>query len=239
MVVKIVNNQKEIRLASFLAQCGVTSRRKAERLIQAGRVRVEGKLITAVGTNVPINSHDITVDGRRLKLDNKVYYLLNKPRGYVCTVTDKHNHQTVLSLVPRSPKVFPVGRLDKDSQGLLLLTNDGDLAYELTHPKFKVSKTYVVRIDRPFSEEMKKELLRGMRFPEGWARADSLENKGNGYIEIVLHQGYKRQIRRMLDALGCNVLTLIRQSEGKLSLGNLPLGKYRVLKKEEINPVRN
>lgn len=230
----VKNNKREIRLASFLAKCGVASRRKAEELIRAGRVQVAGQVVTDVATKVPSDSGDIVYGGRRLQLDNKVYYLLNKPRGYTCTVKDKHNPQTVLTLVPGQPKVFPVGRLDKDSQGLLLLTNDGELAYELTHPKFMVTKTYVVRIDRPFDENMKQEMLRGMRFPEGLARADKVENKGNGYIIIVLHQGYKRQIRRMLDKLGCNVLTLIRQAEGGLDLGNLPLGKYRVLKKSEI-----
>ncbi|PWB38697.1 MAG: pseudouridine synthase [Parcubacteria group bacterium] len=227
-------NRREIRLASFLAKCGVASRRKSEVIIESGRVKIAGGVVTDVATNVSPDATDVSLDNKLLQPDFKVYYLLNKPRGYVCTVTDRYNPQTVLSLVPKLPKVFPVGRLDKESQGLLLLTNDGDLAFKLTHPKFEIKKTYIVRIDRPFTEEMAGQLLKGMKFNEGWARADAVENKGNGYIQIVLHQGFKRQIRRMLDELGCNVLTLIRQSEGKLDLGNLPLGQYRILSKEEI-----
>lgn len=227
-------NKSEIRLAKFLSEAGVASRRKAELIIRAGRVKIGGHIVKDVGTNVDERADDIEVDGKLMQPNNKIYYLLNKPRGYICSVSDKHNPQTVLSLIPRLPKVFPVGRLDKDSQGLLLLTNDGDLAYKLTHPKFSIQKTYIVRIDRPFTEEMASTLRRGIRLTEGLAKADDVVNQGNGHIMIILHQGYNRQIRRMLDYLGCNVLSLTRIREGKLALGELALGKYSVVSKEDI-----
>ncbi|MCD4760550.1 rRNA pseudouridine synthase [bacterium] len=225
---------KQIRLAKFLAEAGVASRRKAEELIKQGKVRIGNKIIKDVASNVDSDSEDVHVNNKKVSINKKVYYLLNKPVGYISSVSDPHNKQTVLDLVPKHPKVFPVGRLDKDSQGLLLLTNDGDLTYHLTHPKFKVAKTYVVKTDKKIEQDLAKILKKGIRLREGLAKADKVKIISPYKLEIVIHQGWKRQIRRMLENSGYQAVQLIRQSEGKLKLGNLATGKYQKLKLKDI-----
>lgn len=226
--------EAKMRLARFLSQAGVASRRKSEELIKEGKVSIEGKKVTDLATNVPEDSADISVGGQKVFLEKKVYYLLNKPIGYICSVSDPHNSQTVLELVPKQPKVFPVGRLDKDSEGLLLLTNDGDLAYRLSHPKFEVKKTYLVTVDKFLTKEAEQKLKKGIRLTEGLARADSLKVLSAKKLEIVIHQGWKRQIRRMLEKLGYGVKNLERIGESGLKLGNLARGKYKILRKSDI-----
>jgi len=230
-------NKKEIRLASFLAQSGVASRRHSEELIKQGKIKVNGQIVKLLSTKVAVDAISVEFNNKPVRLDNKVYYLLNKPWGYVCSVSDAHNPQTVLSLVPPEPKVFPVGRLDKDSQGLILLTNDGDLAYRLTHPKFKVPKTYAVSLDKTFKPADKAQLLVGIKLDEGLAQADKVVIKNQKDLMIILHQGYKRQIRRMLESLGYQVLSLIRVAEGHLVLGSLPEGEYIILDKSAVEKV--
>lgn len=231
------NSDKKIRLASFLAQSGVASRRHSEELIRQGKVKVNGQVIKELSCQVAMELDRIEFNNKLIHPHTKVYYMLNKPRGYVCTVSDRHNPQTVLSLVPPEPKVFPVGRLDKDSQGLLLLTNDGDLAYRLTHPKFKVSKTYLVKIDKTFQSVHKSKLLSGIKLEEGLAKADKVVIKDQKDLLMILHQGYKRQIRRMLENLGYQVLSLIRLAEGHLTLGDLPEGSFQTLLKADIEKI--
>ncbi|MCB9802737.1 rRNA pseudouridine synthase [Candidatus Nomurabacteria bacterium] len=221
------------RLAKFLANHGIASRRKAEELILSGKIKVNNKIITELATKVS-EEDEVKFDNKIVGDVEKVYYLLNKPVAYICSVSDPHNSKNVLQLVPKQPAVYPVGRLDKDSQGLLLLTNDGDLTYQLTHPKFKVSKTYLVRVDKILDEEIVKKLKKGIKLEEGIAKADQVKIKNKFELEIVLHQGWKRQIRRMLKVCGLQVLTLIRLSEGKLNIKNLPVGKFKKIKKEEI-----
>lgn len=223
-----------IRLARFLSQAGVASRRKAEDIIRQGKVKVGNQIIKEVAFNVPEDSEDIFVNNKNVILEKKVYYLLNKPIGYICSVSDPHNKKTVLDLVPNTPKVFPVGRLDKDSQGLLLLTNDGDLAYHLTHPKFEVKKTYIVKVDKNFVKDLEEKLQKGIRLEEGLAKADKVKILSGKKMEIVIHQGWKRQVRRMFEKLGYQVVELERIAESKLQLGKLPLGKYKKLKKSDI-----
>jgi 23S rRNA pseudouridine2605 synthase len=230
---KELSASNQMRLAKFLAQAGIASRRKAEQLILDGLVKVNGKIVKEVATIVD-DENKILVNDKPIAKQEKVYYLLNKPKGYICSVSDPHNSENVLQLVPKDPPVFPVGRLDKDSEGLLLLTNDGELAYQLTHPKFEVQKEYLVTIDRKINNYDLKKLLNGVELEEGLARADKVQiKKGNEFI-IVIHQGWKRQIRRMLAVLHYHVISLTRISENKLKLGTLPVGKFLKLSKEEI-----
>lgn len=229
-----MTQNKPIRLAKFLANSGIASRRQSEEIILDGRVKVNHKIVTVLATLVDPAKDKIAVDNTIIDFEKKVYYLLNKPVGYVSSVSDPHNPENVLSLLPQGERVYPVGRLDKDSQGLLLLTNDGELTFHLTHPKFNVQKKYLVKVGKLLSEDIIADLKQGVRLEEGLAKADEVEIKNNKELIITIHQGWKRQIRRMLGALDYNVLELTRLSEGKLSLGNLPVGKFKKLKKEDI-----
>lgn len=223
-----------IRLAKFLAQAGVASRRKSEELILAGVVKIGDQIVRNVATNVLANQNNITVKDRPIILSEKVYYLLNKPVGYICSLSDPHNDKKVIDLVPQYPRVFPVGRLDKDSSGLILLTNDGDLTQNIMHPSFGVKKNYLVDLDKPVDKDIIGRLKAGVRLEEGLAKADNVKIVGKNKLEIIIHQGWKRQIRRMLKELGYQVKSLVRVSEGKLRLNRLPVGQYRKLKKEDI-----
>lgn len=223
-----------IRLAKFLSDGGIASRRQAEKFISAGQVFVNGVKVTSLGTKVDPKKDNVYFKGQLVKSTDKVYYLLNKPVGYICSVKDPHNKKTVLSLVPASPKVWPVGRLDMDSSGLLLLTNDGDLTFQLTHPKFVISKTYQVKVNKIISPADLSALKRGVRLTEGMAKFDRMELRGKQELVVSIHQGWKRQIRRMLASLGYQVMSLVRLSEGDLSLGDLPVGKYKILQRKDI-----
>jgi len=223
-----------MRLAKFLAEAGLASRRKSEELIRAGRVKIAGVVVDDVATNVLASQSDIAVDNKKVILEKKVYYLLNKPEGYICSLSDPHNDKSVVDLVPKHPRVVPVGRLDKDSAGLLLLSNDGELIYQLTHPKFEISKTYLVTVGGELDRGIVRTLKQGVLLPEGLARADKVRILDKNRLEIVIHQGWNRQIRRMLGAEGLRVLELIRIAEGRLELGNLASGEYRQLKRGDI-----
>ena len=218
-----------MRLAKYLSNSGIASRRQAEVLISSGRVKVNGEIVKILGTSIDSDKDEIFYNNKLVKADNKVYYLLNKPVGYICSNYDAHNRQNVLALVPKDPRVYPVGRLDKDSQGLLLLTNDGDLTYELTHPKFVVKKEYLVELDKEILAKDLTQLKTGISLTEGLAKADQVKKVSPYSIQLTIHQGWNRQIRRMLGALNYRVLSLTRVKEGDLVLGNLPLGKYKVL----------
>lgn len=229
-----MSQTNKIRLASYLAKAGVASRRKSEELIKQGKVKVGKNIVTDLATKVAIDSTNISVNNQKIKLESKVYYIINKPLGYVSSVSDPHNKRSVIDLVPKGIKVFPVGRLDKNSQGLLLLTNDGDLAYQLTHPKFEIKKTYLVELDKAITKENVFKLKKGVALEEGLAKLDSIKILSNKKVEVVIHQGWKRQIRRMFDSLTYNVVSLTRIAEGKLKLGNLAVGKYKQIDLKDI-----
>lgn len=228
------SNEQKIRLAKFLSDSGVASRRQAERLISDGQISVNGQVVVSLGTKVDPRQDQVYFMGRAIKSADKVYYLLNKPTGYICSVRDPHNKKTVLSLVPAKPKVWPVGRLDMDSSGLLLLTNDGDLTFQFTHPKFAVRKTYWVKVNKTINKKDLTALRQGTKLTEGLAKADKVVEQGQRELLISIHQGWKRQIRRMLASLGYRVVSLVRISEGDLTLGDLPPGKYKELKRSDI-----
>jgi 23S rRNA pseudouridine2605 synthase len=235
------------RLASFLAHAGVASRRHAEELIAAGRVQVNGVTVTTQGTRIHPERDTVLVDGKPvLPSARHVYLLLHKPTGYVSTAHDPQGRPTVLDLLPpelRSLPVYPVGRLDIDTSGLLLLTNDGDFAQRLTHPRYAMQKHYQALVQGCPSESALAALRSGVTITEdnrrsyktAPAQVDLLRKAGtNCWLALTIHEGRKRQVRRMLAAIGHAVLELVRVGVGPLELGNLPVGKWRYLTSVEV-----
>lgn len=228
------------RLQKFMARHGVASRRACEEIIAAGRVRVNGKTVTAPGTTVDPARDRVAVDGRLLGGPEKlVYLMIYKPRGYLSTVRDPGGRKKVTDLVPEvGERVFPVGRLDYDSEGLLILTNDGDLTYRLTHPSHNVPKTYRARV-RGVPDQAGLDLLSaGVVLDDGPTAPAQIifieERDGNALLEVTIHQGRNRQIRRMFEKIGHEVIRLKRTRVGPLSLGDLKPGQYRRLGEDEV-----
>lgn len=229
-----------IRLQKYMALCGVASRRKAEELITAGAVCVNTVCIRALGTKIDPDCDVVTVNGKRLTMPtDSVYIMLHKPRGYVSTVRDNLGRKTVMDLIPQDlGRLYPVGRLDYDSEGLLLLTNDGDFTYRLTHPGHEVSKTYRVTVSGQMTESDYEKLRQGvvidgrMTHP---ATVKPLHTEGMRTVFLItIHEGRNRQVRKMCVAVGHSVMTLCRIAEGALQLGTLPCGAWRHLTPDEI-----
>lgn len=237
------NEGMEERLHKILAHAGVGSRRKCEALITAGRVSVDGQPIRELGTRIEANQHEITVDGEPIHTERPVYWLVNKPPGYLCTNYDPSRRPLAIDLVPQvSQRVYTVGRLDEASEGLLLLTNDGDLAFRLTHPRFGVEKTYLVLVaGHPSTEDLHR-LLKGVWLSDGHVKAREarrIKNQGEStWLRIVLNEGKNREIRRMLAKLGHKVLRLKRIAIGAIQIGSLKRGKSRRLSVSEIASLR-
>ncbi len=229
------------RLQKYLAHAGVASRRKAEEFILAGRVKVNGAVVKQLGISVTEND-TITVDDKPIKPATQlVYYVLNKPRGIITTSDDEQGRKTVTDLVPKIPRVVACGRLDAASRGLVILTNDGDLCYQLTHPKFEHEKEYFVTatINKGVAiEERLKELQRGVKLEEGITspvRIENVKRKGMQVsFTIILHEGKNRQVRRMCSSVGLDVVDLMRTRIGSISLENLVEGRWRPVKRSEI-----
>lgn len=221
---------EKINLTQFISNSGLCSRRQAEELIRRGEVRVNGRL-AVLGLKIDPQKDQIEVASRLIKpAEKKVYYLVNKPIGYTCTVKDIHAEKKVIDLVPSSPRVWPVGRLDKDSRGLIVLTNDGDLTYKLTHPKFEHQKEYLITLNKPVALELLLKLRQGVKLEEGLAKVDNLKKISPTKLSIVIHQGWNRQIRRMIESCDYRVVDLVRVRIGKIKLGELKEGKYKELK---------
>jgi len=238
--------QDNIRLQKYLADAGVASRRKSEVLIADGRVSINGQIITQLGAKISPDKDIITLDGKVVHVNTQwVYIMLHKPEGVITSVSDPHKRPVVLDLVQDiSARLFPVGRLDYDSSGLLLLTNDGQLAQMLTHPRHSVPKTYVARLQGIPSREGIQAFKKGLIIGDGPKTAPAqikiLDKKPSGCVaRIAIHEGRNRQIRKMCEAIGCPVLQLKRVSMGSLKLGSLPRGKYRHLTKEEVRELRH
>ncbi|MDD4364134.1 MAG: pseudouridine synthase [Synergistales bacterium] len=218
------------RLNRYLARCGIGSRRKVEAFVFDGRIHVDGRIALSPGERVGGESV-VTLDGRALAPQEAIYLVMNKPRGVVCAVTDRFD-RTVIDLLPSSlseRKLFPVGRLDKESEGLLLLTNDGDFAQQILHPRYGIVKSYEARLDGPLSEELLERWRRGVQLDEGFVVPVSLERvggRGRDWITLSLREGLKREIRRMAEALGFRVLRLRRLAIGCLALRDLPVGDF-------------
>jgi 23S rRNA pseudouridine2605 synthase len=223
-----------MRLNRFLASAGLGSRRGVEELIQAGQVRLNGRVVTDLSTQVgPEDS--VKVGGRLVRAQQPLTAVLAKPRGYVCTADDERGRRTIFELLPQNwPRVYHVGRLDKDSEGLLLVTNDGELSLALTHPRFKIEKEYEVLIDKPFEPKDREKLLRGFHIIGGRAKAERVEIIAPQHLRLTLTQGIKRQIRLMLYELGYEVERLVRTRLGPLKIDAMRPGEWRMLTPREI-----
>ena len=218
------------RVQKLMSNYGYCSRRKAEEIIQDGRVKVNGKPIT-IGDKAT-EEDEIMVDNKPIKKERKVYYMLNKPTKCVTALTDD-KYETVMEHIKVKERVFPVGRLDYFTSGLLLFTNDGDFANKITHPSNGIKKSYVVKLNRPIDEQDKKSLQKGIKLEDGKTSPARLKILGPQMAEITIHEGKNRIVRRMFEALGFKLSFLERVKIGKLDLGSLPPGKFKVLSKRE------
>lgn len=237
-----------VRLQKYIAMSGIASRRGAESLISEGRVSVNGNKVTEQGIKVEIGADNVSVDGKPIKMKNKKYYImLNKPVGYVSTAKDQFDRPTVVDIVKNDisdVRIFPVGRLDYDTEGLLLLTNDGDFTYRVTHPKFHMDKTYIATVKGGMSISGINKIRHGVYIDDGFktspAQAEILDAyDGHTYVKITIHEGKNRQVRKMFEAVGNTVVALQRIKIGNVELGNLPLGRWRHLTSHEVNYLMN
>ena len=235
-----------VRLQKYIAMCGAASRRGAEELIEKGRVNVNGKTVREMGVKVEIGADKVELSGEPLHYNNKNYYImLNKPAGFVSTVRDQFERPTVIDLIKEdiSARIFPVGRLDYETEGLLLLTNDGDFTYRVTHPKFHVDKTYIAVLKGGITIKGLNMLRRGVDiggFVTSPAEVEILDAEdGKTMVRIVIHEGKNRQVRKMFEAIGAKVDYLKRVKIGRVEIGNLPLGRWRYLTSHEINYLKH
>ena len=236
-----------MRINKYIALCGVASRRKAEELILAGRVTVNDEVMTELSYTVDEENDIVKVDDKLIKEENKlVYILLNKPEGYITTVKDQFDRPSVLDLVSDiKERVYPIGRLDYETSGLLLLTNDGDLTYKLTHPKHEVDKTYVARVKGKLTKEEIERFKTGLKIEDYTTAPAKLkvikydEQRDSSLLEIKIHEGKNRQVRKMCKAINHPVLRLRRSAMGKIKIGDCEIGKYRYLTEDEIKYLKN
>lgn len=234
----------EERLQKYLAQCGVASRRKCEELVLQGRVQVNGVTVTELGTKINPEKDKIKFDGKDIKQSPKlVYILLNKPIGYVTTADDQFGRDTVLDLVKVKERIVPVGRLDMYTSGALILTNDGDFVYQVTHPKHEIEKTYTVTIKGIVQNSEVEQLRYGIKIDDYItkpARVKILKTdteKGISRLEITIHEGKNRQVRKMCEAVGRKVLALHRSKIGGIGVKDIELGKWRYLTANEVQQI--
>ena len=232
----------EERLQKYLANNGIAARRKCEEYIVQGRVKVNGKIVTELGTKINPEQDIIEFDGKKIeKVEHHVYILLNKPIGYVTTVKDQFDRPTVLDLVKVKEKVLPVGRLDMYTSGALILTNDGEFINKVTHPKNEVEKTYTVTVKGIISEEEVEQLKNGVKIDDyvsGKAKVKILkinEEKQISRVQITIHEGKNRQVRKMCEAIGKKVLALHRRRIGNLDVKNIKIKNKRYLTNQEVN----
>lgn len=227
------------RLQKALARAGFGSRRACEDLIRAGRALVNGKRVE-LGARIDPQRDVVTVDGVRAIVDPKLVYLaLHKPVGVVTTANDPRGRPKVVDLVPREPRVFPVGRLDIDTSGLLLLTNDGEFANHVAHPRYGVTKTYVAEVRQSAGQALARKLVRGVELEDGFAKAESARvqasSRGRALVELVVHEGRNRLVRRMFEAIGVEIGALSRTAIGDVRLGRLREGDWRNLRTGEVS----
>ena len=229
-----------VRLQKFLAEAGLGSRRHCETLITAGQVNVNGQPVIALGLKIDPGNDRVTVAGKPVSVEQKLYIALNKPAGYICTSNDPQSRRRALDLLPANfPRLYTVGRLDVNTEGLLLLTNDGTFSLRLTHPRYTMPKTYRAEVAGTLADNQIAQLLRGVRSEGELLHAEKVfgvQPVGvNTELQLVLREGKKRQVRRMLAAVGCPVRRLVRLSVGKISLGSLKPGQWRYLTNEEVH----
>jgi 23S rRNA pseudouridine2605 synthase len=228
------------RLQKIIAAAGISSRRAAEKMIVEGRVTVNDAVVRQLGAKADIDADEIRVDGKLILPEvSKVYLMLHKPRGYVTTLNDPEGRSVVTDLLSGiAERIFPVGRLDYDSEGLLLLTSDGDFSQRVQHPRFKIPKTYMVKIDGNLTRSEMRVLSEGIRLPDGNFKPENLQtvraNRKTSWLELSIAEGRNRLIRRALDSLGHPVVRLIRTAIADIILGNMKAGTFRHLTKKEV-----
>lgn len=235
---------EEVRLQKYLAEAGIASRRKAEDLIQQGKVKVNHKIVTELGTKINPEKDQVEYEGKNVTInDEKIYILLNKPIGYVTTAKDQFNRDSVLDLVKVKQRIVPVGRLDMYTSGALILTNDGDFVYQVTHPKHEIEKTYTVTIKGMITKDEIEMLKKGVKIEDYTTRPAKVkilkteEEKDQSRLEITIHEGKNRQVRKMCEAIGHKVLALHRSKIAGIGVKDLPLGQWRYLRENEINKI--
>lgn len=240
-MINIVQINMEERLQKYLAECGIASRRKCEEYIIQGKVQVNGKTITELGVKVNPEKDKITFEGKNVKQEErKVYILLNKPIGYVTTSDEQFGRDKVLDLVKVRERVVPVGRLDMYTSGALILTNDGDFVYKVTHPKHEITKTYTVTVKGIIKNEEVEQLRKGVKIDDYTTRPAKVkilktdEEKDISRLEITIHEGKNRQVRRMCESVGRRVIALHRSKIGNIGVKDIELGKWRYLKDFEV-----
>ncbi len=235
---------EEIRLQKYMADCGIASRRKSEELIKQGKVTVNGKVIKELGTKINPNIDIIEYDGTKMIFEKDyVYILLNKPIGYVTTVKDQFNRDSVLDLIKSNRRLVPVGRLDMYTSGALILTNDGEFVYKVTHPKHEIEKTYTVTLKGIITNEAVENLKNGVKIEDYVTKPAKLkilktdEEKNISRLEITIHEGKNRQVRKMCETVGYKVLALHRSKIAGIGVKDIELGKWRYLKDYEVEKI--
>jgi 23S rRNA pseudouridine2605 synthase len=236
---KPIQQETEVRLNRYIAQAGVCSRRDADKLIAQGKIKVNDRVVTELGVKVNPQQDQVSYQGRVLKAENFVYILLNKPKNVITTMSDPKGRTTILDAIEDATdqRVFPVGRLDRNTTGLILLTNDGKLTEKLTHPSYEVKKLYHVRLDKPVSEEDLERLRKGIKLEDGLAQASKVSHvmgAGTNEVGIEIHIGRNRIVRRMFEAMGYQVVALDRVMLGHLTKKRLPRGQWRELTEKEV-----
>jgi 23S rRNA pseudouridine2605 synthase len=226
----------EMRLNKIIADAGITSRRGADELIADGRVTVDGRPVQELGAKIDPDNHEVAVDGETIKRSlTKSYLVLHKPKGVLSTMYDPEGRPSLADFIDlRKERLFHVGRLDKDSEGLILLTNDGDLTFRATHPSFGLEKTYIIEFEGRLETGVDKVLLKGVELEDGMGRVLSFKQLSANWIEVKIHEGRYHIIRRLMEAVGVEVLRLIRTNFGPISLGDTPEGRWRDLNEQEL-----
>lgn len=226
-----------MRLNKYISQSGLTSRRGADQLIFSEKVKVNGQIIREPGYLVE-KEDEVKIGGQIIRIESKVYYMLNKPVGYMSSLKDPHYNKFVVDLVDTNQRVYPVGRLDIDSRGLIILTNDGDLTNKLTHPSYLIKKKYLVETNVPLTTSDKKKLEEGVIIDKKYLVNGKINSLGQNKYEIIISEGKNRQIRKMIGSVNKEVVDLVRIQMGSLELGNLQEGHYRPLSTEEIKNLK-
>jgi 23S rRNA pseudouridine2605 synthase len=232
-----------IRLNKFLSSAGIASRRKADELILAGSVTVNGERVVSLGSRIDPSKDEVSVNGKQVtQFDKNVYIVLNKPKDCITTTDDEKGRRTVLDLVRVRTRVYPVGRLDRNTTGVLLLTNDGELANRLMHPRYEVKKGYVAEVDESLTDEAAEKLRTGMIIEGGRtapAEVHILPHSKRRRVGVIIHEGKNKQVRKMLEGLGYKVLKLHRVSDGPITVEGLARGEWRYLTKREIASLKH